>query len=89
MAYLEIDGFQTIVGGLIEMVDSLAKEVEREKMKVSKLTSFSSQLPPYVHDSWPCGIDKVFHCHTPHVYRLNTPTYVALENTRNCFCNAS
>ncbi|XP_038059560.1 intraflagellar transport protein 20 homolog [Patiria miniata] len=29
----KIDGFQSIVGGLIEMVDSLAKEVEQEKMK--------------------------------------------------------
>lgn len=30
----EIVQFQKIVGGLIEMVDELAKEAEREKMKV-------------------------------------------------------
>ncbi|XP_033627478.1 intraflagellar transport protein 20 homolog isoform X1 [Asterias rubens] len=29
----EIDGFQSIVGGFIEMVDGLAQEVEKEKMK--------------------------------------------------------
>ena len=33
--FLEIDDFQKIVGGFLEMVDSLAKEVESEKMKVS------------------------------------------------------
>ena len=31
----EISEFQNLVGGFIEMVDSLAKEVEREKMKAS------------------------------------------------------
>ena len=31
---LEISEFQNLVGGFIEMVDSLAKQVEREKMKV-------------------------------------------------------
>lgn len=30
----EINEFQKIVGGFIDMVDSLAKEVEKEKMKV-------------------------------------------------------
>lgn len=30
----EIVQFQKIVGGLIEMVDELAKEAEKEKMKV-------------------------------------------------------
>lgn len=30
----EIGQFQKIVGGLIEMVDELAKEAEKEKMKV-------------------------------------------------------
>ncbi len=32
--FAEIDDFQKIVGGFIEMVDTLAKEVEKEKMKV-------------------------------------------------------
>ena len=31
---LEIGEFQKIVGGFIDMVDALAKEVEKEKMKV-------------------------------------------------------
>ena len=31
---LEIGEFQKIVGGFIDMVDTLAKEVEKEKMKV-------------------------------------------------------
>lgn len=31
----EIGQFQKIVGGLIELVDELAKEAETEKMKVS------------------------------------------------------
>lgn len=30
----EIGQFQKIVGGLIEMVDELSKEAEKEKMKV-------------------------------------------------------
>lgn len=30
----EIGEFQKIVGGFIDMVDALAKEVEKEKMKV-------------------------------------------------------
>ena len=30
----EIGEFQKIVGGFIDMVDGLAKEVEKEKMKV-------------------------------------------------------
>lgn len=32
---LEIGEFQKIVGGFIDMVDALAKEVEKEKMKVN------------------------------------------------------
>lgn len=32
---IEIGQFQKIVGGLIELVDELAKEAETEKMKVS------------------------------------------------------
>ena len=40
---LEIAEFQRIVGGFIDMVDSLAKEVEKEKMKVRrKLLVFCS-----------------------------------------------
>lgn len=35
----EIGQFQKIVGGLIEMVDELAKEAEKEKMKVHILIS--------------------------------------------------
>lgn len=35
--YLEIGEFQKIVGGFIDMVDALAKEVEKEKMKVRLL----------------------------------------------------
>lgn len=33
--FAEIGQFQKIVGGLIELVDELAKEAETEKMKVS------------------------------------------------------
>lgn len=33
--FTEIGQFQKIVGGLIELVDELAKEAETEKMKVS------------------------------------------------------
>ena len=34
ISYSEIGEFQKIVGGFIDMVDGLAKEVEKEKMKV-------------------------------------------------------
>lgn len=34
ISYSEIGEFQKIVGGFIDMVDALAKEVEKEKMKV-------------------------------------------------------
>lgn len=34
-SFAEIGHFQKIVGGLIELVDELAKEAETEKMKVS------------------------------------------------------
>lgn len=34
ISYTEIGEFQKIVGGFIDMVDALAKEVEKEKMKV-------------------------------------------------------
>lgn len=34
--FLEISEFQALVGGFIEMVDSLAKQVEDEKTKVSQ-----------------------------------------------------
>ena len=36
--FLEIDDFQKIVGGFLEMVDSLAQDVEKEKMKVRIVT---------------------------------------------------
>lgn len=36
----EIGQFQKIVGGLMELMDELAKEVETEKMKVSSKGSF-------------------------------------------------
>lgn len=35
LSFAEIGQFQKIVGGLIELVDELAKEAETEKMKVS------------------------------------------------------
>lgn len=35
--FTEIGQFQKIVGGLIELVDELAKEAETEKMKVSSI----------------------------------------------------
>lgn len=35
LSFTEIGQFQKIVGGLIELVDELAKEAETEKMKVS------------------------------------------------------
>ena len=45
---LEIADFQKIVGGFIEMVDTLAKEVEKEKMKVWVLISkYISQIIIY------------------------------------------
>lgn len=34
ISHSEIGEFQKIVGGFIDMVDALAKEVEKEKMKV-------------------------------------------------------
>lgn len=34
LSFAEIGQFQKIVGGLIELVDELAKEAETEKMKV-------------------------------------------------------
>lgn len=34
MFFTEIGQFQKLVGGLIELVDELAKEAETEKMKV-------------------------------------------------------
>lgn len=37
----EIGEFQKIVGGFIDMVDTLAKEVEKEKMKVRFLVWIS------------------------------------------------
>lgn len=36
----EIGQFQKIVGGLMELMDELAKEVETEKMKVSSEAAF-------------------------------------------------
>ena len=33
--YTEISDFQKLVGGFIEMVDGLSKQVENEKMKVT------------------------------------------------------
>ena len=33
--FSEIDDFQTIVGGFIDLMDNLSTEVEREKLKVS------------------------------------------------------
>ena len=41
----EIGQFQKIVGGLIELVDQLAKEAENEKMKV-RSASISSNFRP-------------------------------------------
>ena len=41
----EIGQFQKIVGGLIELVDQLAKEAENEKMKV-RSASISSNIWP-------------------------------------------
>lgn len=35
VSFLEIGQFQKIVGGLMELMDELSKEVETEKMKVS------------------------------------------------------
>lgn len=40
----EIGEFQKIVGGFIDMVDTLAKEVEKEKMKVRFLVWMSVYL---------------------------------------------
>jgi len=40
ISYSEIGEFQKIVGGFIDMVDSLAKEVEKEKMKVRLSSHF-------------------------------------------------
>ena len=40
LSFAEIGQFQKIVGGLIELVDELAKEAETEKMKVSLAFAF-------------------------------------------------
>ncbi|XP_026853542.1 intraflagellar transport protein 20 homolog isoform X1 [Electrophorus electricus] len=40
----KIGQFQKIVGGLIEMVDELAKEAEKEKMKVCTVNTFKMTL---------------------------------------------
>lgn len=40
ISYSEIGEFQKIVGGFIDMVDALAKEVEKEKMKVRLFLNF-------------------------------------------------
>ena len=40
ISYSEIGEFQKIVGGFIDMVDALAKEVEKEKMKVRLFLHF-------------------------------------------------
>lgn len=43
----EIGQFQKIVGGLIELVDQLAKEAENEKMKVRSAVGLGQE---------PCGL---------------------------------
>lgn len=40
VSFPEIGQFQKIVGGLMELMDELSKEVETEKMKVSPQAAF-------------------------------------------------
>ena len=42
--YIEISEFQSLVGGFIEMVDTLAKQVEKEKMKVKSAFHFTPHI---------------------------------------------
>lgn len=77
--HLEIGEFQKIVGGFIDMVDSLAKEVEKEKMKVRPSISCQS-CTVYIYMNAPSFLGD------SHII-LSSPELLSMLYSQNLFCD--